>query len=247
LNENNVGISVFVFDAALAKEDYRDWISREIEATRNGQDRPRSSRLRKWFEDMRASFPLIGDAHSDDPFGTEYCFHRNVIDVIFAGSVGEEGVLQSWRLAEKYGLRLMVGDQLLPPTAPKGKRDFQISVLNGRTLEPSSAAPDVCFVVFDPDISHVAPRQARTWVLGRLEAEAWSKDQSVLAGDRLRQWVDEFAARNLGRLVSELRFYRELIFIRVDSKKASSMISPTMELSHKLSLPFEIYVDRGAA
>jgi hypothetical protein len=34
LNENNVGISVFVFDAALAKEDYRDWISREIEATR---------------------------------------------------------------------------------------------------------------------------------------------------------------------------------------------------------------------
>jgi hypothetical protein len=118
---------------------------------------------------MRASFPLIGDADPDDPFGTEYCFYWNVIDVTFASSVGEEGVLQAWRFAEKHGLRLMVGDQLPPPTAPKGGQDFQISALGGRTVVPSSMAPDVCFVVFDPDISHVAPRQARTWVLGQLK------------------------------------------------------------------------------
>jgi hypothetical protein len=243
-----VGISVFVFDATVVQEDYREWVTREIEATRkDSQGSPKSPRLRKWFEEMRVSFPLIGDAHPDDPYGTEYCFHRNVADVIFAGSVGEEGVLQSWILAEKHGVRLMVGDQLLPPTAPKGKRDFHISVLDGQTLEPSSTASHLCFVVFDPDISRVAPHQARTWVLRRLKAEASSKDQSILAADRLRQWADQFAARNLGGLVLELRFYREFIFIRVDRTNASAMISPTMELSHKLSLQFEVYVDPDAA
>jgi hypothetical protein len=97
--------------------------------------------------------------------------------------------------------------------------------------------------VFDPDIAHVAPSKARTWVLERLEAGPWSKDQSILMGDRLRRWIDLFAARNLNALISEMKFYRDLIFIRVDRKNGSSMISPTMELSHKLSLPFEVYVD----
>jgi hypothetical protein len=121
-----VGITAFVFDerAALGHADYRDWIRREIETAREtAWDEPESSsaRLRKWFDEMRSSFPLIGDAHPDDPFGTEYCFFRNVIDVGFASSVGEKGVLQAWRLAEKHGLRLLVGDELLPPTAPQGK------------------------------------------------------------------------------------------------------------------------------
>jgi len=42
-----------------------------------------------------------------------------------------------------------------------------------------------------------------------------------------------------------MRFYRDLIFIRVDRKNGSSMISPTMQLSHKLDLPFEVNVDLG--
>ena len=163
---------------------------------------------------------------------------------IFAGSVGEEGVLQAWRLAEKHGVRLLAGEELLPRTAPKGKRDFHISVLDGIRPTPG-IAPNVCFVVFDPDIAHVAPGKARTWILERLEAEPWSKDQSILTGDRLRRWIDQFAARNLDTLVSEMRFYRDLIFIRVDRKNGSSMISATMELSHKLNLPFEVYMDLG--
>jgi hypothetical protein len=191
---------------------------------------------------MRRSFPLIGDAHPDDPYGTEYCFYWNVIDVAFAGSVGEEGVLQAWRFAGKHGLRLMAGDELLPRKAPKGKRDFHISILHGARPRPGMA-PNMCFVVFDPDIAHVAPRKARTWVLEQLEAEPWSKDQSILTGDKLRQWTDLFAARNLDPLVSEMRFYRDLIFIRVDRKYDISLLSPTMELSHKLNLPFQIYVD----
>jgi hypothetical protein len=245
-----VGITAFVFDehAALAQADYRDWIKREIEAApKDDWDKPESSspRLRKWFDDMRSSFPLIGDAHPDDPCGTEYCFFRNVIDVIFAGSVGDEGVLQAWRLAEKHGLRLLVGEELLPRTAPQGKRDFHISALDGSRSDTPGIAPNVCFVVFDPDIAHVAPSKARTWILERLGAEPWSKDQSILTGDRLRRWIDQFAARNLDALVSEMRLCRDLIFIRVDRKNGSSMISPTMELSHKLDLPFEVYVDLG--
>lgn len=247
-----MGITVFVFDerAALAQADYRDWIKRESEAAqKDSWDKPESSSpcLRKWFDDMRGSFPLIGDAHPDDPRGTEYCFFRNVIDVIFAGSVGEDGVLQAWRLAEKHGLRVLVGEELLPRTAPKGKRDFHISVLDGGRSDTPGIVPNFCFVVFDPGIAHVAPSKARTWILERLEAEPWGKDQSILTGDRLRRWIDQFAARNLDALVSEMRFYRDLIFIRVDRKNGSSIISPTMELSHKLDLPFEVYVDLGQA
>jgi hypothetical protein len=244
-----VGIRVFVFDerAALAQADYCDWIMREIKGAPKGDwDKPGSSspRLRKWFDDMCRSFPLIGDAHPDDPYSTEYCFYWNVIDVIFAGSAGEEGVLHAWRLAGKHGLRLLVGEQLLPRKPPKGARDFHISVLDGGRPR-SGLAPNMCFVVFDPDIEHVAPGKARTWILERLEAEPWSKDQSVLTGDKLTRWIDQFAARNLDPLISEMRFYRDLIFIRVDRRNGSSMISPTMELSHKLNLPFEVYVDLG--
>lgn len=244
-----MGIRVFVFDehAALAQADYCNWIEREIKsAPKDNWQKPESSspRLRKWFDDMRRSFPLIGDAHPDDAYGTEYCFYWNVIDVMFAGSIGEEGVLKAWRLAGKHGLRLLVGDELLPRKAPKGKRDFHISVLDGARPIPG-IAPNMCFVVFDPEIAHISPGKARAWILERLEAEAWSKDQSILTGDKLRLWIDLFAARNLDPLVSEMRFYRDLIFIRVDRKNDISMLSPTMELSHKLGLPFQVYVDLG--
>jgi hypothetical protein len=67
------------------------------------------------------------------------------------------------------------------------------------------------------------------------------KDPSILMGDRLRQWNDRLAARNLNPLISEMRFYRELIFIRVATKNGSSMVSPIMELSHKLGLPLQVY------
>jgi hypothetical protein len=242
-----LGITVFVFDerVALAQADYGAWIASEIEAApKDGWDKPESSssRLRKWFNDMRKSFPLIGDAHPDDPFGTEYCFYRNVIDVIFASSVGEQGVVGAWRLADKHRLRLLVGDELLPRTAPKGERDFHISVLDGARPTPGMPS-NICFVVFDPDIAHVSPSKARQWALERLETEPWSKDQSILTGDRLRRWSEEFAGRNQSTFIPEMRFYPDLIFICVEKKTASAMISPVMELSHKLGLPLQVYAD----
>jgi hypothetical protein len=241
-----LGITVFVFDKRVttAQANYGDWVGNEIAAAPKGaRDKPESSspRLRKWFDDMHKSFPLIGMTEPDDPYGTEYCFYRNVIDVIFARSVGEEGVLKAWRLAEKHGLRLLVGDELLPRTAPRGERDFHISVLDGRKADKPGVSSNICFVVFDPELAHVSPCKARNWVLEQLETRTWSKDQSILTGDRLRQWNDRLAARNLDPLISEMRFYRELIFIRVAKKNSNSMVSPIMELSHKLGLPFQVY------
>jgi len=237
-----------VFDKRVAKAqaNYSDWIGSEIAAApQDGWDKPESSspRLRKWFDDMRNSFPLIGEADPDDSYGTEYCFYRNVVDVIFASSVGEDGVLEAWRLAEKHGLRLLVGDELLPPTAPREKRDFHISVLHGRKPDQPGVSPNVCFVVFDPELASVTPSTARKWALQQVETGAWSKDQSILLGDRLSQWKDQLATRNLDPLISEMRFYRELIFVRVAKKNSSSMVSPIMELSHKLGLPLQVYVN----
>lgn len=243
-----MGVRIFVFDqrAAPMQVDYRDWIEHEAPPASNADwNRPEASSpwLRKWFDDMRSSFPLIGEARPDDPHGTEYCFFENVTDVIFASSVARKGILLAWRLAEKHGLRILIGEELLAQTAPKDDRDFRVSVLDGRRSNKPGVAPNVCFVVFDPDIAHVAPSKARAWALERLETAPWSKERSVLSGDRLGQWINEFAARNLEPSISEMRFYRDLIFIRVDRKAGSLMISPTMELSHKLDLPFEVYVD----
>ena len=228
---------------ALAQADYDEWVASEIAAApKHGWDKPDSSshRLRKWFDDMRKTFPR--EAHPDDPYGTEYCFYRNVIDVIFASSVGEEGVLEAWRLADKHGLRLLVGDALLPRAAPKGTRDVHISVLDGPKPKPG-VVPNFCFVVVDPEFAHVTPGNVRKRVVEKLETEPWAQDQSVLMGDRLRQWNDRFAARNLDPLISEMRFYRDLILVRVDRKNGSSMISQMMELAHKAGLPLEVYVD----
>ena len=244
-----MGITVYVFDerVALAQVDCSDWIRGEIDAALKdgGWDKPKSSspRLRKWFDNMRKSFPLMIDADPDDSFGTEYSFYKNLIEMVFASSVGEEGILQAWRLAEKHGLRLLVGDELLPRTAPKGERDLHISVLDGRNRAPSGMVRSICYVVFDPDIDHVAPSSAKTWVLERLRAGPWSKDQSILMGDRLKQWAAQFAARNLDGLILELRFYHDLIFIRVADKNATKMFSPTMDLSHKIGLPVKVFAD----
>ncbi|MCJ9704042.1 MULTISPECIES: hypothetical protein [unclassified Bradyrhizobium] len=243
-----MGIRAFVFDERAAPEhvDYHDWIQREIEGDPRGDwSKPETSSppLRKWFDDMRSSFPLIGDAHPDDAFGTEYGFYKNAIDVVFASSVGEEAVLRAWKLADKHGLRLSVGGELLPRKAPKTSSDFHVTALHGSRPDTLRAVLDVCFVVFDPDIAHVAPSGARMWVLEQLQAAPWSKDRSILTGDRLRRWLDQYESRNLDELVSEMRFYRDLIFMRVEKRNSSSMVSPTMELAHKFSLPLEIYVD----
>ena len=240
-----MGITVFVFDmrATPADSDYCEWVESQIKAApKNGWDKPESSsdRLQKWFDDMRKTFPR--DADPNDPYGTEYCFYRNVIDVIFASSPGEKGVTEAWRLAEKHGLRLLVGDELLPRAAPRGKRDFHIAVLDGAKPKPG-VMPSVCFVVFDPEFAHVTPSDARKRIVEKLGTEQWSKEASILMGNPLGRWSDEFAALNPAPLISEVRFYRDLIFVRADKKNSSSLISPMMKLSHKVSLPLEVYVD----
>jgi hypothetical protein len=191
--------------------------------------------LQKWFEDMRNSFPLIGDAHPDDANGTEYCFHRNAIDVTFATSVGEQGVFRAWQLAEKHGLRVAFGDDVLPRVVPV-EEDFHLPGLHGQ-------ASDVCFIVFDPDAKRVVPRNARVWARQRLEAGPGDESPSILSSKPLKRWMDQYESRKLDALVSQMRFCDDLIFIRVSRKNSASMISPIMEMSHAFGLPFEVYTD----
>jgi hypothetical protein len=242
-----VGVSVFVFEERAASEPSgpRGWIEREIRtASKVGRDTPKSSspRLAQWFDDMRSSFPPIQDAHPDDATGTEYCFYENVIDVIFATSVGEQGVLRAWQLAEKHGLRISFGDEVLPRTAPADE-EYHLPGLHGRPPSKPGALPNVCFVVFDPDVTGVAPREARTWALRRLQAGPCSEEPAVLTSNRMRRWMDQYAIRKLDALVSEIRFYDDLVFIRVSRNNSASMVSPIMELSHALNLPFEVFTD----
>lgn len=55
--------------------------------------------------------------------------------------------------------------------------------------------------------------------------------------------MDGFETRKLDALISQMRFSDDLIFIRVSRKNSASMISPIMELSHALDLPFQVYTD----
>jgi hypothetical protein len=234
-----MGVSVFVFEERVASEGSvpRSWIEREIKrVSKLGQATPElsSPRLQKWLEDMRSSFPLIGDAHSDDANGTDCCY-RNVIDVTFATSVGAQGVFRAWQLAEKHGLRVAFGDDVLPRAAP-AEENFHLPGLHGQ-------ASHVCFIVFDPDLERVSPRDARNWARQRLEAGPSDEEPSILRSKRLKRWMDGFETRKLDALISQMRFSDDLIFIRVSRKNSASMISPIMELSHALDLPFQVYTD----
>jgi hypothetical protein len=103
-------------------------------------------------------------ADPDDPYGTEYCFYRKVIDVIFASSVGEEGVLKAWSLAEKAWFAPPGWRRATTSHSAERRTDFHISVLDGRKPDEPGVSPNVCFVVFDPELTHVWPSKAKKWV-----------------------------------------------------------------------------------
>jgi hypothetical protein len=112
-----MGISAFVFDERVAPAggELWDWIRAQRAAAREGEwQRPETSSniLKLWFGEMRESFPLIEDSDPDDLRGTEYCFFKDLVEIVFAGPVGEEGVVTAWKLACKHGLRMLVGDEL---------------------------------------------------------------------------------------------------------------------------------------
>ena len=76
----------------------------------------------------------------------------------FAGSVSEEGVVTAWGLAQKCGLRISVGDELLPRAAPEGERHVWITVLDGRKT-PGVDTPNICLAILDP--AFAPPSDAR--------------------------------------------------------------------------------------
>jgi len=236
-----MGIRCFIFDegATSLDGDYATWIRSQISAAPKGSwQRPEalSSALNNWFGEICREFPLLKDADPDDPHGSEYCFYPSVIDVIFAGSVGEEGVVTAWKLAAKYGLRIVVGDELLPAVAPTGERTTHISVLDGRKCSrKSDFGPNVCIVVLDTKFVPFGDK--KQWVLEQLEMADWDVSASILETGPLKQWNDEFMLLGLESISLEMKFFRTFIFSRFKAKDIERVVPKAMMLSRKFHLP----------
>jgi hypothetical protein len=185
--------------------------------------------LNSWFDEMRKTFPPLGEADSDDRRGTNYTFHKNFIWMIFAGSVSEDGVVTAWKLAQKYGLRIAAGDELLPREAPEGERHVWITVLDGRK-NPDVDTPNICIAILDP--AFAPSSDARGWVLKQLNEAATDDASSSL----LRQWDDEFKALDVSNLVIETRHFQGFILLRFRPKDVHRISRAALKLCKRLYL-----------
>lgn len=234
-----MGISAIVFEerAAPADGELWDWIRAQRATEPHGEwQRPETSSniLKLWFGEMRESFPLIQDADPDDLRGTEYCFYKNFVEIVFAGSVGEEGVVTAWKLACKHGLRMMVGDELLPRSAPEGERQVHITALDGsKARAEATGRRNVCIAILDPAFAPASG--TRQWVLDQLDVEAGSDDpSSIMASDRLKQWNDEFGALELSPVHIETKFFRRFILLRVRPNDLGNVAPAAIELAKRV-------------
>ena len=235
------GYPHFCFDkcAPSTKGDLGLWIEAQIsKAPKGSWQKPETSSavLASWFEEIRQTFSSLKDAEPDDLYGTEYNFYEHVIDAAFAGPVGEEGVVLAWKLADKFGLRIMVGDELLPPSAPAGKRNFHITALDGPENPKSlHGVTNLCIAVIDPQF---APQgDLKKWVVEQLSDAEGSKDSSTIETNRLRQWNDDFALRSADAKFDDVRFFRALVFARFQQGEMEKIVPVAMELSRKYRLP----------
>jgi len=240
-----MGISTVVFDERVAPADGEvwDWIRAQREAAPVGAwQRPETSLgiLNSWFREMRESFPLIQDADPDDLHGTEYCFYQNFVEVVFAGPVGEEGVITAWKLAYKHGLRILVGDELLPRVPSEGEKRIHISVLDGsKTRAEATGRRNACIGILDPAFAPAG--DAKQWVLDQLDVEAGSDDPSIVGSDRLKRWKDEFRALDLSHIPRETKFFREFILLRIRPKDLNTVIPELIELGKRLRVGLALF------
>jgi hypothetical protein len=233
-----MGITVVVFEEQLAPTD-RDlwaWIRAERAAEPKGAwQRPETSSnvLSSWVSEMRATFPPLADAVPDDLHGTDYSFYKHFIYIVFAGPVGEEGVVTAWKLAHRHGLRVLVGDELLPPAAPEGERQIHITALDGDKVRTRPAgARNVCIAILDPAFAPAAG--ARQWILDQLDIENGSDDPSLaMTSSRLKQWHDDFSALHLSCVLPETRFFEKFILLRLHHPKDLDQVAPAAISSAK--------------
>jgi hypothetical protein len=238
-----LGISAVVFDerGVPTDGDLSIWLRFQRAAgLKEEWQRPEtsSSVLGSWFSEMREAFPSLTDADPDDLRGTDYSFYRQFVCMEFAGPVGEEGILMAWKLAYKHGLRMLVGDKLLPRVAPEGKRLIAITALEGSEVgAQSTGVRNISIAVLDPDI--VPASGTKQWVRDQLNVEIGSDDSSIIASDQLKKWNDEFKALNLTRAI----LFRNFILLRIQPKDLNRVAPTAIELAKRFHLGISIFED----
>jgi len=233
-----MGITAVVFEegSAPADVDIWAWITAQRKAHSHGQwlrpDR-RSIVLNLWFRDMQKTFPLLADADPDDSHGTEYSFYEHFVYIVFAGSVGDEGVVTAWKLADKYELRMLVGDEFLPRTAPEGERSFHITALDGSKAQ-STGTRNVCIAILDPS----APASGvQKWVFDHVNIDKGSDDpSSIKTSGNLKQWNDAFRTLDLGCVHLEAEFFQKITLVRTRSNDLHKVAPAAIELAKKFRL-----------
>jgi hypothetical protein len=158
------------------------------------------------------------------------------VEIVFAGPVGEEGVVTGWKLAYKHGLRMLVGDDLLPRSAPEGERQAHISVLDGsKARAQSTGRRNICIAILD---SEFAPASgAKQWVFDQLDVEEASDDPfSIVVSSQLKQWNDEFRTLDLSCVQTEFKFFRKFILLRIRPKDLREVAAATVELAKRFHL-----------
>jgi hypothetical protein len=240
-----MGVTAIVFEEQPAPigGDLWAWVRAQRAAQPKGEyakSETSSNVLNSWFRDMRETFPPLADADPDDLRGTEYSFYRHFIYVVFAGPVSEEGVAAAWKLAHQHGLRVMVGDELLPLSAPEGERHVHITALDGRKAHgQSTRPPNVCIAVLDPSFAPASG--TKQWVLDQLDVEEGGSDASILASGLLKQWNDEFSALNLSGVPSEIKLFQKLVLLRLRPKDLHKVAPAAIELAKRLRVGLSVF------
>jgi len=236
-----MGVTAVVFEEGPAPTDgdLWDWISAQRAAESKGEwRRPETSSnvLNLWFSDMRETFPSLPDAHPDDVRGTDYTFYKHFVYIDFAGPVSEEGVVTAWKLAHKHGLRILVGDELLPRSAPEGKRQLRITALDGSEVRAhSTIARNLSIAILDPTFAPASG--TKKWVLDQLEME-WGGDNlpSIIGSSLLKQWNNEFGMLNVSCAYLEKEFFKNVVLLHFHPKDLDKIAPAVIELAKRLRL-----------
>jgi hypothetical protein len=238
-----VGVSAVVIEEQFAssKGDLRGWI-RSSRATAANDDwrKPDTSSdaLNRWFVEMTKEFPPIEEADVEDLKGSEYAFYQHFIEIQFAGPVAEHGVVSAWKLAQKHGLRLLVGDELLPKLAPDGERQTHITALDGRqTALKAGMKQEIGIAIVDPAFAPLSATQV--WVREQLHAQSTDDVSLADLSPPLRRWHDAFA----DSIPARKQYLRSLVLLSFPPSELDKIAPLAIEAAQKLQLGLVFFED----
>ena len=237
----SVTVVVFEEHAAPKNEDLSTWLRNRHAAESKGDwknSKTSSNALNSWFNEMRDRFPPLVEARPDDSRGTDYSFYEHFVRVELAGSVSKEGVFTAWKIASELGLRILVGDELLPRFAPQDTKLIRIIALDGGGDRAGSVvAANVIVAIVDPTIAPAS--DTKRWVYDQLNAAHGTADPSILESDRLRQWNDEFGALGLAETI----IFKNFILLRLQTADLDAITATAIKLANRFRLGVSIFED----